>query len=66
MCWSCLTSGFLGTERQVHERIGKPILLSRNSKTSSKEQEAGTWWEVRGWGQCGGMELEVETQCLYF
>jgi TATA-binding protein-associated factor len=36
-----LMPGFLGTERQFNERFGKPILASRDSKTSSKEQEAG-------------------------
>ena len=51
-----LMPGLLGTERQFYERFGKPILLSRDAKSSSKEQEAGTWWVVRGWGQCGGME----------
>jgi len=34
--------GFLGTEKQFNERFGKPILASRDSKSSSKEQEAGT------------------------
>lgn len=33
--------GFLGTEKQFNERFGKPILSSRDSKSSSKEQEAG-------------------------
>lgn len=33
--------GFLGTERQFNERYGRPILLSRDAKSSSKEQEAG-------------------------
>ena len=61
-----LMPGFLGTERQFYERFGKPILLSRDAKSSSKEQEAGTWWEGRGWGQCGGRGWEMETQCLYF
>ncbi|CAI8034563.1 TATA-binding protein-associated factor 172 [Geodia barretti] len=36
-----LLPGFLGTERQFFERFGKPILLSRDAKSSSKEQEAG-------------------------
>ncbi|RKP24489.1 hypothetical protein SYNPS1DRAFT_23436, partial [Syncephalis pseudoplumigaleata] len=36
-----LMPGFLGTERQFNERYGKAILASRDSKTSSKEQEAG-------------------------
>ena len=36
-----LMPGFLGTERQFYERFGKPILLSRDAKSSSKEQEAG-------------------------
>lgn len=33
--------GFLGTEQQFNERYGRPILLSRDAKSSSKEQEAG-------------------------
>ena len=36
-----LLPGFLGTERQFFERFGKPILLSREAKSSSREQEAG-------------------------
>ncbi|RHZ83144.1 hypothetical protein Glove_99g122 [Diversispora epigaea] len=36
-----LMPGFLGTEKQFNERFGKPILASRDSKSSSKEQEAG-------------------------
>ncbi|KAI9598492.1 hypothetical protein BDF19DRAFT_393058 [Syncephalis fuscata] len=36
-----LMPGFLGNERQFNERYGKAILASRDSKTSSKEQEAG-------------------------
>ena len=36
-----LMPGFLGTEKQFHEQYGKPILLSRDAKSSSKEQEAG-------------------------
>ena len=38
-----LLPGFLGTERQFFERFGKPILLSRDAKSSSKEQEAGRY-----------------------
>ena len=33
--------GFLGSEKIFNERFGKPILSSRDSKSSSKEQEAG-------------------------
>lgn len=33
--------GFLGTERQFAARYGKPILASRDAKSSSREQEAG-------------------------
>jgi SNF2 family DNA or RNA helicase len=33
--------GFLGTERQFQARYGKPIVQSRDAKSSSKEQEAG-------------------------
>ncbi|CAG8665168.1 8110_t:CDS:2, partial [Acaulospora morrowiae] len=36
-----LMPGFLGTEKQFNERFGKPILASRDSKSSSREQEAG-------------------------
>lgn len=36
-----LMPGFLGTEKIFNERFGKPILASRDSKSSSKEQEAG-------------------------
>lgn len=37
--------GFLGTEKLFNERFGKPILASRDSKSSSKEQEAGMSWK---------------------
>ena len=33
--------GFLGTERQFALKYARPILQSRESKSSSKEQEAG-------------------------
>lgn len=33
--------GFLGTEKAFNDRFGKPILASKDSKSSSKEQEAG-------------------------
>lgn len=36
-----LMPGFLGTEKVFNEKFSKPIAASRNSKTSSKEQEAG-------------------------
>ncbi|KAI8150160.1 hypothetical protein BJV82DRAFT_586077 [Fennellomyces sp. T-0311] len=36
-----LMPGFLGSEKSFNERFGKPILSSRDSKSSSKEQEAG-------------------------
>ncbi|KAI0462311.1 hypothetical protein LJB42_004399 [Komagataella kurtzmanii] len=36
-----LMPGFLGTEKIFQEKFAKPIAVSRNSKTSSKEQEAG-------------------------
>ncbi|AET40904.1 DNA-binding ATPase Ecym_7048 [Eremothecium cymbalariae DBVPG len=36
-----LMPGFLGSEKVFQERFAKPIAASRNSKTSSKEQEAG-------------------------
>ncbi|EDO18623.1 hypothetical protein Kpol_1048p54 [Vanderwaltozyma polyspora DSM 70294] len=37
-----LMPGFLGTEKMFQERFAKPIAASRNSKSSSKEQEQGT------------------------
>jgi TATA-binding protein-associated factor len=36
-----LMPGFLGTEQQFNERFGKPIIASRDAKSSSKEQEKG-------------------------
>lgn len=36
-----LMPGFLGTEKVFVEKFAKPIVASRNSKTSSKEQEGG-------------------------
>lgn len=36
-----LMPGFLGTEKQFTARYSKPILQSRDAKSSSKEQEAG-------------------------
>ncbi|KAK3705187.1 hypothetical protein QZH41_013983, partial [Actinostola sp. cb2023] len=36
-----LMPGFLGTEKQFQARYGKPIIQSRDAKSSSKEQEAG-------------------------
>lgn len=36
-----LMPGFLGTERQFAALYGKPILASRDAKSSSREQEAG-------------------------
>lgn len=36
-----LMPGFLGTEKVFNDKFAKPIAASRNSKTSSKEQEAG-------------------------
>ncbi|KAI8501245.1 btaf1 RNA polymerase II, B-TFIID transcription factor-associated, 170kDa, partial [Branchiostoma belcheri] len=36
-----LMPGFLGTEKQFMAKYGKPILQSRDAKSSSKEQEAG-------------------------
>ncbi|KAI7862134.1 hypothetical protein BDF14DRAFT_1746376 [Spinellus fusiger] len=36
-----LMPGFLGTEKIFNERFGRPILASRDSKSSSKDQEAG-------------------------
>lgn len=38
-----LMPGFLGTEKQFNERYGKPIIASRDCKSSSREQEAGMW-----------------------
>ena len=36
-----LMPGFLGTEKQFTAKYAKPILQSRDAKSSSKEQEAG-------------------------
>lgn len=36
-----LMPGFLGSEKVFNDRFAKPIAASRNSKSSSKEQEAG-------------------------
>ncbi|ESO84154.1 hypothetical protein LOTGIDRAFT_229634 [Lottia gigantea] len=36
-----LMPGFLGTEKQFQARYGKPILQSRDGKSTTKEQEAG-------------------------
>ncbi|OZJ02562.1 hypothetical protein BZG36_04331 [Bifiguratus adelaidae] len=36
-----LMPGFLGTEKLFNDRFGKPILASKDAKSSSKEQEAG-------------------------
>lgn len=36
-----LMPGFLGSEKEFITRFGKPILQSRDAKSSSKEQEAG-------------------------
>nr|CAD7432736.1 unnamed protein product [Timema monikensis] len=44
MLWSLfdfLMPGFLGTEKQFTARYSKPILASRDAKSSPKEQEAG-------------------------
>ena len=63
-----LMPGFLGTEKQFYERYGKPIIQSRDAKSSSKEQEAGLgkvsvshfvhysvfYPELGPWGRGGG------------
>jgi TATA-binding protein-associated factor len=36
-----LMPGFLGTEKQFQLRYSRPILASRDGKSSAKEQEAG-------------------------
>lgn len=36
-----LMPGFLGTQKSFHEKFAKPIAVSRDSKVSSREQEAG-------------------------
>ncbi|XP_016128822.1 TATA-binding protein-associated factor 172-like [Sinocyclocheilus grahami] len=41
-----LMPGFLGTERQFAARYGKPILASRDAKSSSREQEAASQTEA--------------------
>lgn len=38
-----LMPGFLGTEKQFQACFGRPILQSRDAKSSTKEQEAGTF-----------------------
>lgn len=42
--------GFLGTERQFAARYGKPILASRDARSSSREQEAGENQNLQGLG----------------
>lgn len=42
--------GFLGTERQFAARYGKPILASRDARSSSREQEAGEDQMFNLWG----------------
>lgn len=37
-----LMPGFLGSEKAFNERFGKPIAASRDAKSSSREQEAGS------------------------
>src|SRR5271154_2646535 len=37
-----LMPGFLGTEKFFYDKFAKPIAASRDSKSSSKEQEAGS------------------------
>ena len=39
-----LMPGFLGTELSFHERFGKPILSTRDGKSSAKANEAGEYW----------------------
>lgn len=39
-----LMPGFLGTEKQFTARYSKPILASRDAKSSSREQEAGKFF----------------------
>lgn len=39
-----LMPGFLGTEETFNRRFSKPIQRSRHAKSSSKEQEAGTYY----------------------
>jgi len=43
-----LLPGFLGSEKQFQVRYGRPILASRDAKSSSKEQEAGEREERTG------------------
>ena len=38
-----LMPGFLGSEKKFQTQYGKPILMSRDAKSSSKEQEEGKW-----------------------
>ncbi len=41
-----LMPGFLGTEQQFYTRYCRPITLSREAKSSSKEQGAGAFGGV--------------------
>ena len=38
-----LMPGFLGTEQEFNVAFTKPIVASRDAKSSSKEQENGLW-----------------------
>lgn len=42
-----LMPGFLGTERQFTAKYSRPILASRDPKSSQREQEAGTFYAIK-------------------
>lgn len=61
-----LMPGFLGTEKQFYERFGKPIIQSRDAKSSSKEQEAGQSVTMQiiqqsDWSEPLGLVNHIET-----
>jgi hypothetical protein len=46
--------GFLGSEKKFQTQYGKPILMSRDAKSSSKEQEEGEWEDCWVVGEATG------------
>jgi len=38
--------GFLGSEREFQAAYGRPILQSRDAKSSTKDKEAGMWLDL--------------------
>jgi TATA-binding protein-associated factor len=62
-----LMPGFLGTEKFFHEKFAKPIAASRDSKSSSKEQEAGILTHATSTDSTGALALEgLHKQVLPF